>query len=61
LKQLITFKHYRTQQTITKLCEVLPQYNKQKQSEVLIVYNHDDDHIEAIVKSTIQEIGETNE
>lgn len=61
MKQSITFKHYRTGQLITKICEELPQYNKNAGSEVLIVYNHDDDHIEAIVKSTIQEIGEPNE
>ena len=40
---------------------MLPDYNKHPDSEVLIVYNHDDDHIEAIVKTTIQEIGEPNE
>lgn len=56
----ITFKHYRTGEELTKRCEELPEYNKQPQNEVLIVYNHTDDNIDAIIKDRIVKIEAVN-
>lgn len=47
----IKFKHYRTEEVITKMVSDMP-YNNDT-SELLIVYNHTDDHIEAIIKKSI--------
>ena len=52
-RQIIKFKHYRTDEVLTKVCSILPEYNKQSASEYIIVFNHTDDHIEAIIKKSI--------
>ena len=58
-KFIITFEHYKTGEQMKRLCSELPQYNKQPSSEVLVVYNHGEERIEPIYKTSIIEMKET--
>lgn len=55
----ITFKHYRTGETVTKRFKSMPSFNQNPQSELLIIWDCDENRLEDVRKKDIIEYKHT--
>jgi hypothetical protein len=61
MSEYITFKHYRTGEVVTKKFRHVPEYNPNESSDLLVIWDEDENRLEDVRKKDIIEYKSTRD